>query len=258
MNSKSWCNQARPGPRASMRGKRIWSAVFLAWCGLGCAARVSAADAPAWMHALVNAPLPAHDEKTDAILLYSESVLNVQSSGKIKSIERRAYKILRTGGREYGTIHATYDAETKITGIRGWCIPAQGKDYEVKDRDVIETALLGVTNSELATDLRTKLLQIPASDPGNIVGYEIEHEDRPYVMEDEWAFQETVPVREARYTLQLPPGWEYKATWLNHKPAEPTATGSNQWQWVLSGIDAIRPEDSMPPWRGVAGRMGVA
>jgi hypothetical protein len=216
-----------------------------------------ATDAPAWMHALVSAPLPAHDEKTEAVLLYSENILNVQGNGKIKSIERRAYKILRPGGREYGMIHATFDSETKITSIRGWCVPAQGKDYEVKDKEVIETALLGVANGELATDLRTKLLQIPAAEPGNIVGYEIEHEDRPYVLEDEWVFQEEVPVREARYTLQLPPGWEYKAAWMNHKPVDPTPAGSNQWQWVVSSIEAIRPEDSMPPWRGVAGRMVV-
>jgi len=30
----------------------------------------AAADAPAWMHNLVNAPVPAHDEKTDAAVLY--------------------------------------------------------------------------------------------------------------------------------------------------------------------------------------------
>src|SRR5580698_572996 len=103
-----------------------------------------AADAPQWMHALVNVPLPPHDERTDAVLLYYEEILNVQSNGKIKTIERRAYKILRPGGREHGTIYASYDAETRITGVHGWCIPAQGKDYEVKDRDVLETALYGV------------------------------------------------------------------------------------------------------------------
>ena len=101
------------------------------------------------MHALVNAPLPPHDEKTDAVLLYYEEILNVQSNGKIKTIQRRAYKILRPGGREHGTIYASYDSETRITGLRGWCIPAQGKDYEVKDKDVLETALFGVSNGEL-------------------------------------------------------------------------------------------------------------
>jgi len=210
------------------------------------------------MHALVSAPLPKIDEKTEAVLLYSETVLNVQANGKIKSIERRAYKILRPDGKGYGTVRADFDAETRITSIHGWCIPAQGKDYEVKDKDSVETALFGVMNGELVSDLRTKLLQIPASDPGNIIGYEIEHEDRPYVLQDLWMFQDTIPVREARYTLQLAPGWEYKAVWLNHEEVKPTSVGNNQWQWVVSDMKAIRPENSMPSWKGVAGQMVVS
>jgi Domain of Unknown Function with PDB structure (DUF3857)/Transglutaminase-like superfamily len=257
MNSKSCCS-----PREQWRLNNASRALAIvgvsAFSCFLLASSAKAGDAPQWMHALVNAPLPAHDEKTDAVLLYSEDILNVQGNGKIKSINRRAYKILRADGRHYGTIHATFDAETRITGIRGWCIPAQGKDYEVKDKDVIETALLGVLNGELASDVRTKLLQIPAADPGNIIGYEIEHEDRPYVLEDEWSLQETVPVREARYTLQLPSGWEYKTAWMNHKPVTPASLGSSSWQWVVSDIEAIRPENSMPPWHGVAGRMVVA
>jgi hypothetical protein len=210
------------------------------------------------MHALVSAPLPKVDEKTEAVLLYSETVLNVQANGKIKSMERRAYKILRPGGKGYGTVRADFDSETRITSIHGWCIPAQGKDYEVKDKDSVETALFGVMNGELVSDLRTKLLQIPASDPGNIVGYEIEHEDRPYVLQDQWMFQDTIPVREARYTLQLAPGWEYKAVWLNHEEVKPTSVGNNQWQWVVSDMKAIQPENSMPSWKGVAGQMVVS
>jgi hypothetical protein len=221
------------------------------------APRVVASDAPGWMHALVSVPVPAHDEKTDAVLLYSENILSVQSNGKIKSTERRAYKILRPNGKEYGTIRADFDSETRITGIHGWCIPAQGKDYEVKEKDSAETALYGVANGELVSDLKTKVLLIPAADPGNIVGYEIEQEMRPYVLQDVWNFQELIPVREAHYTLQLAPGWEYKATWLNHPEVKPTTSG-NQFQWTVSDLKAIRPEDAMPPWRAIAAQMVVS
>jgi hypothetical protein len=134
----------------------------------------------------------------------------------------------------------------------------QGKDYEVKDKDVVETALFGVSNGELASDVRTKILKIPAPDPGNIIGFEIEHEDRPYILQDEWGFQRTDPVREARYTLQLPPGWEYKAVFVNHPEVQATSVGNNQWQWTLNNLEAIRPEDDMPPWRAIAGQMIVS
>ena len=255
MSNKSSCNPAVLPPAISRFSQVLTLALLCASAG---SYPTLAGDAPQWMHALVNAPLPPHDEKTDAVLLYSESILNVQGSGKIKSIERKAYKILRPGGREHGTVYASFTAETKITGLRGWCIPAQGKGYEVKDKDVVETALLGVSNGELATDVRTKILKIPAPDPGNIIGYEIEHEDRPYILQDEWGFQDTDPVGEARYTLQLPPGWEYKAVFVNYPEVKSSSSGNNQWQWVLKNVEAIRTEDDMPPWRAVAGQMIVS
>src|SRR5258705_11038392 len=101
------------------------------------------------------------------------------------------------------SVLASFDSETKINSIHGWCIPAQGKDYEIRDKDAIETALFGVQDGELMSDLKTKLLTIPAADPGNIVGYEIDQEVRPYVLKDVWEFQEVnVPVREASKSLQ--------------------------------------------------------
>jgi len=81
---------------------------------------------------------------------------------------------------------------------------------------------------------------------------------RPYVMQDVWAFQrEEIPVREAHYTLQVPQGWEYKATWLNYPEAKPSQAGS-QSQWVVKDVVGIKPEYDMPPREGVAGQMIVS
>jgi uncharacterized protein DUF3857/transglutaminase superfamily protein len=259
MKSKSFCSRRRRRQATKTRRRSAWAAVLLAFWAMGAPRAARAGDAPAWMHALVNVPLPAHDEKTDAVLLYSEDILSVQGNGKIKRTERRVYKILRPDGRKYGKVFADFDSETKINSIRGWCIPAQGKDYEVKDKDALETALFGVQDGELMTDLKTRVLTIPAADPGNIIGYEIEQEVRPYVMQDVWTFQrEGTPVGEAHYTLQLPAGWEYKAMWVNFSKTEPSAAGSNQWQWVVKDVEGIRPEYDMPPRESVAGQMVVS
>jgi hypothetical protein len=232
-------------------------AVILGW-SVNAAPACAVPDAPAWMHAAASAPLPAHDEKTDAVLLYSEDITIVQPDGKIKGFERRAYKILRPDGRDYGTIRAYPSSATKVGAMRGWCIPAQGKDFEVKDKDATETAAFGIENGILATDFREKILKIPASEPGNIVGYEIEYQERPYVLQGHWMFQGTYPTKEARYTVQLPPGWEYKAVWINHPEVVPTPIGNNQWQWVVKDVPEIRWEAEMPPLSGMAGQMVVA
>ena len=216
-----------------------------------------AGDAPGWMHALVNVPLPKYDEKTEAVLLYSEEILSVQPNGKLKETDRAAYKILRPDGRHFGKVHFFFDSETRITSLHGWCIPAQGKDYEMKDKDTTETSYLDVEGGDLYTDLRAKIMDIPAAEPGNIIGYEVERDGRPYVLQDDWDFQSIIPVREARYTLQLPPGWEYKEAWQNYTPAVSSSTGSNSWRWTVKDVEAIRHENDMPPWRGVAGRMVI-
>ena len=209
------------------------------------------------MHAAATAPLPAHDEKTDAVLLYEERTVNVQSADKIKTQVRMAYKILRPSGREYGVAGVSFNAHSKINGLRGWCIPAQGKDYEVKDKEAVEVALPKIEGSDLISDVKRKLLQIPAADPGNVVGYEYEEEEQPMVLQDVWDFQREIPVRETHYSLQLPAGWAYKAFWMNYPETKPTESGT-QLQWMVNDIKAIRKEAEMPPMDGVAGQMVVS
>ena len=225
--------------------------------GMGRKGVRASSDAPPWMHALTDVSLPQHDEKTEAILLYSEEALMIQDNGKIKRLKRRVYKILRPGGRSYGTVVAFSSSQAKVLNMHGWCIPTQGKDFEAKDKDAIETSLPGVANGELASDVKAKILRIPDPEPGNIVGFEIETEENPYFLQDRWGFQQDVPVRESRYTLQLPPGWEYKAVWVNALEIKPTANGANQWQWRMNDVKEIRHEEEMPPWNGVAGQMIV-
>jgi hypothetical protein len=256
MNSRSCCSQV--WPRRSIKMRRML--IYLTFWVLGCLAgapQSAAGDAPGWMHALVNVPLPAHDEKTDVVLLYSERIVTVQSADKIKITVREAYKILRPGGREYGMLAVSYNSHSKITGMRGWCILAQGKDYEVKDKEAMEISLPKIDGSELVSDVKDKLLRIPAADPGNIVGYEYEQEVQPFILQDVWHFQESNPVREAHYTLQLPSGWEYKVTWMNYPEAKPAQSG-NQSRWAVSEVKGIKHEDNMPPWQGVAGQMIVS
>ncbi|MFZ0417195.1 MAG: DUF3857 and transglutaminase domain-containing protein [Candidatus Sulfotelmatobacter sp.] len=256
MNSKSYCN-LEPRARATSRQPGLFFTSLVA-CVLCCVSNALAGgDAPPWMHALLNAPSLAYDEKTDAVLLYSETNVTVLSADKIRTQVREAYKILRPNGRHHGTVEVNFNPQKKVKSLHGWCIPAQGKDYEVKDKDAIEVSP-STSGGELISDARYKVLRIPAADPGNIVGYEYEVEEQPYFLQDIWSFQEIDPVRESHYSLQLPPRWEYKASWLNHAEVKPTQTGTNSWQWTVSDVKGIRKEPLMPPFEGVAGEMVVS
>ena len=256
MKNRSYCN---PGPRPRVTKRRglllagSIVACLLAWVPSAAAG----GEAPQWMHALVNAPLLSYDEKTDAVLLYSETNVTVVSTDKIRRQVREAYKILRPDGRHRGTVAVDFSPQKKIKSLHGWCIPARGKDYEVKDKDAIEVSP-NTNGGELISDTKYKVLRIPASDPGNIVGYEYEVEEQPFFLQQIWEFQETDPGRESHYSLQLPPGWEYKVSWLNHPEVKPTQAGNNSWQWTVNDVKGIRREPLMPPIRGVKGQMIVS
>jgi len=222
-----------------------------------CVPQAAAGDAPPWMHGLVGVPLPSYDEKTDAVLLYSETNVTVVSTDKIKTHVREAYKILRPNGREHGTVWVHFNPQIKITSLHGWCIPAQGKDYEVKDKDAMDVSP-PINGGDLVSDVRYRIVRIPAPDPGNIIGSDYETEARPLGLQDSWDFQETDPVRESHYSLQLPAGWEYKVAWMNHPEVQPKDASNNQWQWTVGNVPGIRREPEMPPFRGLMGQMVVS
>ena len=260
MNNRLSCCRLRRLPAINARLVLILAALLLLapQSFAGDWLRFMSGTAPDWMHALTTVALPEHDEKTDAVLLYAERTVTVLSADKMKVQVRVAYKILRPGGRDYGIVNVSFNPQTKITHLHGWCIPAEGKDYEVKDKDAIEIALPKIENSELVNDVKEKVLEIPAAEPGNIVGYEYETEENPLLLEDIWNFQKSVPVVESHYQLILPAGWEFKVSWLNAPAGQQESVAANASKWVVRNLAGIREEADMPAYEGVAGRMIVS
>jgi len=165
MSSRSYCNPFRP----AMHCKNFLFSFVVLMCLTSAPQAMASGDAPPWMHALVNVPLPEHDDKTDAVLLYSETNVTVLSVDKIRTQVREAYKILRPGGRVYGVAAVNYRSPgEKVTSLHGWSIPSQGKDYEVKDKEAYDVSVPGVQGSELIQDLRTTVIMTMGSRPMGI------------------------------------------------------------------------------------------
>jgi hypothetical protein len=245
--------QGERSPKA--RARRALQALLVALCVITSVSRAAAGDAPAWMHALVGVPLPAYNEKADAVVLYSETNVTVLSPDEVRTHVREAYKILRPEGRERGTVHILFYPGRRITSLHAWCIPAQGKDYEVKEKEAIDAS--ATAGFEVFSDVKVRILRIPAPDPGNIVGYEYEVEEQPYFLQDVWRFQGEDPVHESHYSLQIPQGWVFKTSWFTHPEVKPDED-HNTLQWAVREVPEIRREADMPPLSGVAGKMIVS
>ena len=213
------------------------------------------ASAPEWLRAAARVPLVSYPADTRAVVLLEEHNSTVKENGETIVVYRRAVKILRKEGRDEAEFGASFDNEARLKSIHAWSIAPGGKESEVKDKDFVETSPY---SGELYSDERFKLARVPGAEPGAVVGFEYERRERPYLLDINWHFQESIPVRESRYILQLPPGWEFKSFWLHYKAVLPSSDGGNRWTWQLRDIPAIELEPSMQHWNAVAGRMAVA
>ncbi len=210
------------------------------------------AGAPDWLRSVAQGNLPAYPADTDGVILLHEESTTVDPNGEIHTIYREAVKILRPNRREsLSRVAVHFDNETKLTWLKGWAITASGQEYEVKEKDAVET---NAFSSNFVTDSRVKLLVIPGGEVGSVIGYEYQQRRRPSIYEDIWAFQDNLPVRVSRYSLHLPPGWEFETFWNNHDKIEPATTGGDT-MWQVSDLAAIEEEDYMPPRRAIAARM---
>jgi transglutaminase-like putative cysteine protease len=248
MTSRQFWNQRRQR-RSSKRS------VLLLAAGLFFGAPVAdGVNVPDWLERAVRETVPPQEKDTVAVVLYTEQQTIVRDNGAIETRYREAIKILRREGKDYGTVVVEFTKDTPLTYFKAWSVPAEGKPYEVKDKDSVE---VGVEGGDLYDDVRKKVLEIPAADPGNVVGYEYVQKGRPNVFQDGWWFQELIPVLRGQYTLRIPTGWKFDYHWANYKELPPQSTEANQYIWQLSDVPAVTLEDEMPPWRAVAGRLDV-
>ena len=213
----------------------------------------SPASTPDWLRSVAQQPAKHYADDVNAVLLLDDQETTVRDNGEIVTHARSAYKILRPEGKEYANLVLFYDSETKINSMHGWSITAKGQEYEAKDKDAFERS---ATTFEVFSDVKEKILLVPGADVGTIVGFEYERKDRPYVFDSRWSFQELIPVEKARYSLQLPRGWEFKASWENHPEVQPVIQNGT-YTWELSDLPRIEQETNEPPYRALAGHMTV-
>jgi len=207
---------------------------------------------PDWLQAAYREPIPQYPDAPAAVMLRNEQIATVKGNGEVTTVYRRAFRILRPEGRAYGVVRIYFDSETRITFVKGWSIPAAGGAYEVGEKESVDSILF---NDNLYEDARQKVLRIPGAEAGAVVGYEYEQHRRPSILQDEWLFQQEVPVLQARFDLHLPPGWEYGEFWANHAAASPQSDAANHKVWELKEIPAVKIEPAMPPWQAVAGQL---
>jgi len=223
---------------------------------LACASPCLAGDtAPEWLRAAAQAQLPAYEHDPVAVVLLDEQQVTVKDNGEIETRHRYAYKFLRPEAREkYGYAVVRFDDQTKVSFFGAWTIMPNGSQIEVKEKEAGETNL---ASFEIYSDQRIKYIRFPEANVGSIVGYEYVQRNRPFVFEDTWRFQDEIPTRRARFSLQIPPGWEFTNYWANFTKQQPQSSTNNLYVWEVENIPPIEVEPDMPPFVAIASRMDI-
>jgi len=216
---------------------------------------VSLGAVPDWVRQAAAEKLPPYDADTDAVVLLDETSITVNSPEEYIEHYRRVVKILRPEGREQASFAVHFLEKERILSVHAWTVDTSGHDYEVKDKEFEDRGVsLGY---DLYNDVRMRTTTAPAAAPGSIHAFEYEARRHPWLNQMDKSFQEDIPVHEARFALQLPQGWEYKASWAGTAPVAPTETHGNDITWTLRNLAAIEHEPMRPTLWALSIRLGV-
>src|SRR4051812_30739955 len=204
----------------------------------------AAVNVPDWVRQAAAQKLPIYAADTNAVVLLEDKTFTVNGpNGDVTEHDRRVVKIFRPDGRHEALLGVSFRKDEKLNSIHAWSIDSSGHEFEVKDKDFAE---ISSYRESLYDDLRARVAQAPAADPGTIVAFDYEVQRHDFLDELHWWIQEDIPVLQSTLTLQLPSSYEYKDLWANTDPVRAASIGPNRWQWTKSNLPAIEKEEGRP------------
>jgi transglutaminase-like putative cysteine protease len=253
---KAFSDQRSAGGRSGvMRRAGAWAGALLTLACAGVAHASSNPNLPDWVMQAAAETGSWGDAK--AAILLNDTLLTVGPDGKAVERTRMVVKILRPQGRRAATPFAEFSKDLKLLSFHVWSIGPDGHHYTMKDNEYVE---VGENDPGMVyLDNLAKKADPPGADPGGIVAWETVQQLPSYETEDEWMFQDSIPVVQTSYEIDLPAGWHQRAVWFKHDPVQPTEATPGHFLWQLTNLSAVNLEDVPlhPAWQALAARMSV-
>ncbi|HEY2962057.1 MAG TPA: DUF3857 and transglutaminase domain-containing protein [Pyrinomonadaceae bacterium] len=207
-------------------------------------AAVSVEDTPAWVQQAAAIKVPTYDKDVTAVVLVNERTTTVDADGRLNEVVNYAVRISQRAGREYANGHVVYATDGgKVKELRAWLVRPNSQTKRYGNDDAVDVA--GALN-DVYNEYRVR--SISATDDaevGTVFAYSYSREERSVFSQDDWDFQDELPVINSRYTLTLPAGWRAEAVTFNHPNIEPRVNGTS-FTWELSNLPPV-PEEPMSP-----------
>jgi hypothetical protein len=242
------------------RRQSIAVAVVLTMLALGSdqlSAKDKALPAPDWGVDAAKLVTPDSAKDASAILLFHEYLITVDEQNHAVERERTVLRILKPQGRGYAHCSIGYDVDEKLNYFRSWTIAPDGRQFQAAESDFADHG--AYSSAVLQFTERIRIVNPPASDPGSVVICETEERLRPYMNEEEWDIQSTIPILNQALELALPPGGHFAQSWRRFDSIEPVEVAPNHLRWEIKGMPALNLENqhATPHWGALAARMSV-
>lgn len=213
---------------------------------------------PDWVKEAAQQPLPHYPEKTAAVVLLDDTTYTVNGNGQAVEHVRRVVKVLRNKGRGDAMPYVVYDKDSKVFYLHVWSIDPAGHEYTSRDNEIADMELS--EGFELYSDTRARVMKHPpGADPGGIIAWEYERQERPYLAETTWMFQDDTPRLKESFTLVLPEGFTHTTSWAHHAADEGIDMEHQKWRWQMEKVPPIDLErvTLSPAPNALAGRMTI-
>ncbi len=214
--------------------------------------------APEWALQAAKLTTPANIKDAEAVILSDDHLLTIDEKGRAIERERQATRILKPQGRnDWGYCKASFDVDEKLNYLRAWTLLPDGKQLQAMEADFHE---IGYTQDNIL--LETEKVRVglaPGADPGSVIVCESEVQLRPYIDEQVWYFQHSIPVLQSELEIDLPPGRHHAESWHHYEAAKGVEAGPNKWRWEVSQVPAVdlREVLNAPSRSALEGRMSI-
>ncbi|MCB1018544.1 MAG: DUF3857 domain-containing protein [Acidobacteria bacterium] len=218
---------------------------------------LAAADKPpSWLTEMATREVPAYESSVDFVVLFDEESVTVDPAGVVVTRARKAVKVINRSGRRAAVANVLYRRDTgKVRSLDAWLIYPSGKHKTYGKKETVDVALAA---NDVYNESRLKSISGTAdADPGAVFGFESVEEDRSVFTQFLFQFQGAEPSLTARFSVELPAGWEAEGRMFNHEPVEPLVQG-NRRTWELRNLEPIKDEPARPDIDAIAARLAVS
>src|SRR5689334_16405134 len=219
-------------------------------------AAVTGDDTPVWVQQAAAIKVPTYEKDVPAVVLVNEKTTTIDSDGRITETLNYAVRVLQREGREYAMGHVLYHSDGgKVKELHAWLVRPSGQTKRYGNDDTVD--ITGALN-DVYNEFRVRSISGKNdADVGSVFAYSYSREERSVFSQDDWEFQDELPVISSRYTLSLPSGWHAEGVTFNHANIEPRVNGTS-YTWELSNLPPIPTEPMSPKITNIAPRMAVS